>query len=505
MEARNQMLEQELKLSVEGAFAPVVPPGAAEVSGIEELRALDLRATYYDTPDLRLARHGVTLRSRTGEGGGDAGWCVKLPVGGGIADGRDEITFGGTGRTVPPAASDLLTALVRSSTLTPVARLRTRRRRWRLSDDDGNEIAELVDDRVSVLQHGRVTERFREIEIEGRGIDRERLERIAGIVARDGVAPTEQVPKLMRALGSRASAPPDVVVPDRLRPGDPAATAVRAALARGVRRIVMNDPRTRLGEVEPLHQMRVGTRRLRSDLRTFRELTDPDWAASLRADLKWLGAALGDVRDLDVLRGRLRESGAGLDPHLEGLFDTLAARREVARERLLGALRSTRYVTLLDRLVEAAAAPPLTAAADAPSRDVLPPLVRRSWKKLAQAGRGLADASPDEDFHEVRKRAKQARYAAEAVAPAIGKARGPQAKRFAEAAADLQEVLGDLQDSVVAKEAIEQFTADGDDRPEVGFAAGRLFERQDRAHRDARADTPAVWRKLDRPKRREWM
>ena len=271
------MLEQELKLSVEGSFVPTVPPAGSDVAGIEELPALDLRATYYDTPDLRLARHGVTLRNRTGEGQ-DSGWCVKLPVGDGIADGRDEVSFGGGGRAVPPAAADLVRAFVRSATLTPVARLRTRRRRWRLQGPEGVELAELVDDRVSVLQRGRVADRFREIEIEGRGIDRDALERIAAIVARDGAEPAEQIPKLVRALGSRANAPPDVVVPRRMRPRDPASVAVRAAIARGVQRIMLNDARTRLGEVEPLHQMRVGTRRLRSDLRRFRDLLDPEWA-----------------------------------------------------------------------------------------------------------------------------------------------------------------------------------------------------------------------------------
>ena len=498
------MLEQEVKLAVDGAFAPTLQPGRGEVAGIEELAALDLRATYYDTPDLRLARHGVSLRNRTGEGA-ESGWTVKLPAGDGIVDGRDEVTFGGAGRTVPPAASDLVKALVRSSTLTPVARLRTRRRRWRLNDADGNELAELVDDRVSVLQHGRVTERFREIEIEGRGIDRERLERIAGIVAGDGVERTDQVPKVVRALGSRATAAPDVVVPGRLRPDDPASTAVRAAIARGVRRVMMNDARTRLGEVEPLHQMRVGTRRLRSHLRTFRDLLDPDWAESLRAELQWVGAALGEVRDLDVLLARLRESGQGLEPDLEGLFATLESRREVARERLLGVLRSPRYVTLLDRLVEGASAPPLTAVADAPSRDVLPPLARRAWKRLARAGRGLGEASPDADFHETRKRAKRARYAAEAVAPALGKARGREAKRFAEAAEGVQEVLGELQDSVVARETITAYAADGEHPREVSFAAGRLLERQDQAYSRARHAHADAWRRLDRPRRRDWM
>ena len=497
------MLEQELKLSVDGSFVPAVPPAGSDVGAIEELPALDLRATYYDTPDLRLARHGVTLRNRTGDTE-DSGWLVKLPVGDGIADGRDEVSFPGAGRTVPPAAADLVTAFVRSASLTPVARLRTRRRRWRLQGPDGAELAEMVDDRVSVLQRGRVADRFREIEIEGRGIDRDALERIAGIVARHGVAPAEQIPKLVRALGRRANAPPDVVVPARMRPRDPAAVAVRAAIARGVRRIMLNDARTRLGEVEPLHQMRVGTRRLRSDLRTFRDLLDPEWVRTTRAELKWLGAALGDVRDLDVMQERLRTAGKDLEPHLEALFSELGERHEVARERLMGPLRGRRYVDLLDSLVEAAEAPPLTAAAERPAREVLPPLAKRAWRKAARPGRALEETSPDADFHDVRKRAKQARYAAEAVAPALGKQRGRRAEKFAKRAAGVQDVLGELQDAVVAGETIERFAAA--DRPgEAHLAAGRLLERQHVARAEARDRFAGAWRKLDRKQLRLWM
>jgi CHAD domain-containing protein len=498
------MLEQELKLSVEGAFAPALPPDRTELSGIEELPALDLRATYYDTPDLRLARHGVTLRNRTG-GDSDSGWTVKLPVGDGIAEGRDEVGFGGGGRTVPPAAADLVKAFVRSSSLAPVARLRTRRRRWRLHGSDGEEIAELVDDRVSVLQRGRVAERFREVEIEGRGIDRDALERIAGIVARDGVAPAEQIPKLVRALGDRATAPPDVAAPGRLRPRDPAGDAVRAAIARGVRRIVLNDARTRLGEVEPLHQMRVGTRRLRSDLRTFRDLLDEEWTNELREELRWLGGALGAVRDLDVMLEQLRGDGADLEPHLDGLFETLEARREVARERLLAVLRGPRYVRLLDRLVEAAARPPLTAAATQPSGKALPPLAARSWRRLARAGRALDDSSPDEDYHEVRKRAKRARYAAEAVAPALGSGHERRAKRFARRAAGVQDVLGVLQDCVVAQDTIEQFVSEHPQHGRTDLGAGRLLEREYGARGRARKDFAGAWRKLDRKQLRSWM
>jgi CHAD domain-containing protein len=269
--------------------------------------------------------------------------------------------------------------------------------------------------------------------------------------------------------------------------------------------MILNDARTRLGEMEPLHQMRVGTRRLRSDLRTFRKLLDPEWVRTIRAELKWLGAALGDVRDLDVLLARLHENAGDLEPHLAGLFDELEDRREVARERLLGALRGPRYVNLLDRLVEAAAAPPLTRAADVAAKHALPRLARRSWRKVAQPGRALRDKSPNEDFHEVRKGAKQARYAAEAVAPALGKKAGRQAKAFAKRAADVQDVLGELQDAVVAQETINRFV-ESEERPgPVNFAAGRLLEREHAAGAAARRDFHRAWRRLDRGKQRRWM
>ena len=67
-----------------------------------------------------------------------------------------------------------------------------------------------------------------------------------------------------------------------------------------------HDPGTRLGtDPEELHQFRVATRRLRAFLRAGRELLDPAWAEPLREELRWLGGALGPVRDLDVLIERL--------------------------------------------------------------------------------------------------------------------------------------------------------------------------------------------------------
>jgi CHAD domain-containing protein len=498
------MLEVELKLAVDGSFAPALAPERAGVDGIEELAPLDLRATYYDTPDLRLARIGITLRHRTGEADRPA-WTLKLPEAARDSSSRAEIEFQGPGNVIPDGAEDLVAAFVRTASLTPVARLRTRRRRWSLRDRDGQEVAELVDDRVSVLRRGRVVERFREIEIEGKGLDREGVERIARVLRENGAGDVPQVPKLVRALGRRATAPPEVVVPDRLSPAGDAGEAVRAAIARGVERIILNDPRARLGEVEPLHQMRVGARRLRSDLKTFRPLVDREWADGLREELQWLGQVLGGVRDLDVLIARLHASAGDLEPQLGLLFDALEARREQARATLLAALRRSRYVELLDRLVEAATSPALTPAADAPAGGALPPLVRRSWKKLRKEAKNLKSDSPDEDYHRVRVLAKRARYGAEAVGPALGRKRDKSARRFAKRAAELQDVLGALQDSVVARERINEVARAHPKSGAFNLAAGRLFERELQDRLANRERFPGAWRRLDRKNHSSWM
>jgi CHAD domain-containing protein len=498
------MLEVELKLAVEGPFAPALSPERINVSSVEELAPLDLHATYWDTSDLRLARYGVTLRHRTGEGE-RPGWTLKLPTVPHETTVRNELHFDAPGRTIPEDALELVTAFVRSAPMVPVARLRTRRRRWSLRGRTGEELAELVDDRVSVLQEGRVVERFREIEIEGRSMDRPALERIARVLAEDGATSIPGVPKLVRALGDRAEAPPDASAPPRLSPSDPAGLAVKAAIARGVERMVVNDALTRLGDVEGLHQMRVATRRLRSDLKTFEPLVDVDWSQPLRDELKWLGAALGDVRDLDVLLDRLRAEAGELEPRLGKLFEALEQRRSAARSALITALRSARFVDLLDRLVEAVREPELSAEAARPSADVLPDLVQRNWRKLARDARSLGPDSPGEEYHQVRVRAKRARYAAEAVAPALGGERGSHAKRFAKRAADIQDVLGELQDTVVARETIEPVAGSHPSDGPLNLAAGQMLERERHAGERARSQFPGVWKKLDRQKVRSWL
>ena len=133
-------------------------------------------------------------------------------------------------------------------------------------------------------------------------------------------------------------------------------------LSNGTHRLVAADPIVRLGDdPEGVHQARVATRRLRSDLKTLRPVLDRAWSEPLREELRWIGGLLGRVRDADVLAGLLTEHADTLRPGhhawATSLIRQIEDQRAADRTTLLEAMNSTRYSTLLDRLVEGVHAP----------------------------------------------------------------------------------------------------------------------------------------------------
>src|SRR5437868_10722385 len=117
-------------------------PGVASVSG--PVRH-ELHASYFDTADLRLAAHGITLRRR--RGGTDAGWHLKMPVG---PDSKQDLhaPLGRPG-VVPARLAALVAAYTRGAALDSVATLETERTVVRLLDADGGVLAEIADDLVT--------------------------------------------------------------------------------------------------------------------------------------------------------------------------------------------------------------------------------------------------------------------------------------------------------------------------------------------------------------------
>lgn len=283
----------------------------------------------------------------------------------------------------------------------------------------------------------------------------------------------------------------------------PAGEAVRALLVRSVNRLISNHSVARLGDDEGVHQMRVAVRRLRSDLRTFAPLVDRTWSSELIPELKWLADLLGGVRDLDVLMERFERTGGDLKPEIEPLLEAVAGSLADARSALYEGLRSQRYGELLETVVRSAQNPPVTPDATRPCAEALVPRVAATWSKLRKTVRAAGKDPSDDALHDIRIGAKRVRYAAEAVAPALG-ARGRKAAGFAKSAARLQEVLGEYQDAVVAQAKIREVVGE---RPtgSFGLAAGRIIERQARSAREARSAWPKAWKQLDRKRSRSWL
>jgi CHAD domain-containing protein len=290
-------------------------------------------------------------------------------------------------------------------------------------------------------------------------------------------------------------------------------SVVRAALDNSVQKLLAADPVARIGtDPEGVHQARVATRRLRSDLRTFAPLLDPLWVATLRDELRWLASELGVAREAEVLLGHLLDRAHALPPELETevrpLLEAAFGDREAAHVRVLGALRSARYLDLVDRLVQGAIAPRFAPEAmKTTTRDVAR-LARRPWKQLQRDHAALGTDPSDPALHALRIRAKRARYAVEAVAGAVG---GEKPLRLADAITDVQDVLGAHQDAVVAQAWLHQHLMTIDAATGVGvgtvtvYAAGVLAGL---LRADAIAATealPDVWRRASRRNLRAWM
>ncbi|MGZ6804423.1 MAG: CYTH and CHAD domain-containing protein [Mycobacteriales bacterium] len=462
--------EVETKLTVDDGFEV---PDLSGVKGVDHVapRRLSLRATYWDSEDLRLARSGATLRHRTGEGRGR--WTLKL--GGAAAGGldREELSVGGAGQQVPTALADLVTARLRGAPLQPAVVLSTQRASLLLLDSEGRELVEVVHDRVAAVRPDGTATSWQELEVEERPGARRTAERVLALLTEAGAAFGEQTPKAVRALGPAAQAPPDLPLPRPVRGKDAAAELVHHCLADGYHRLVVHDLGVRRGLDDAVHQLRVTCRTLRSHVRTLRPLLDDPRAEQLREELRWLAGSLGAARDLEVLRDEVHELAeqdplAPLDP---GPVDLLLAGREAtALAEARAAIGSPRHVALLQLLHDLALDPQLAEAAGRPCQEVLPPLVARAVKRMDKDTGRLKRTDPDASWHHVRILAKRARYTAEAAQVALGKDVRAVAKR----AKRTQTVLGEHQDAVVGA---ERLLALADEHPEAAVLCGRLAER----------------------------
>jgi CHAD domain-containing protein len=244
--------------------------------------------------------------------------------------------------------------------------------------------------------------------------------------------------------------------------------------------------------------MRIATRRLRASLRTCQPLFEASTDA-LSDDLRWLGRALSGARDAQMLRERLRRLMSTQPPELVMgpvdvlVDDELSAAEQRGRARALEALEDTRYLRLLDDLDALVRDLPMTAEGDMPARDVFPSLVRRDAKRLRRAVRAARQAEAgearDAALHEARKKAKRLRYAAELAVPALGK----RAKKLTSSAKEVQQVLGEHQDTVMSRRFLREHGARMHLEGMNGFTLGRLHAIEEARAAVATEDFDRAW------------
>jgi CHAD domain-containing protein len=461
-------------------------PALAEIPGVAkagEPHVVTLEAVYFDTDRHVLAARGITLRRRTG--GADAGWHVKLPHEGSGAgsepQGRRELHAPlGQPAVVPDILLAHLYVYLRGEDPAPVVRLETQRTTYPLYGDDGVHLADLADDRVSAELLGAAggtaapgearTQRWREWELELVHGSPELFPAAADVLAAAGARPATHRSKLAKALAhsdGETAAPMSGPKPaDPKSPGkkDPVADLLTAYLRAQVREILARDPGVRLDEPEEVHNLRSATRRARSALQAYRRFYNALAVRHLGTELKWLGRVLGEPRDAEVMLERLRAHTAelhqGLASAVKGrLDDEVGASRDAAHRKLQAAMVSARYFQLLDGLEEFLDSPPVRPDGAAPARKASGKLVARAAKRLERAARTAKrshrGAEHETALHQVRKDAKRLRHVAESVEPVHGK----RATKVAKAAHRHQQILGDFQDSVVARELLVRLAA----------------------------------------------
>lgn len=482
----NETVEVESKFEVDDdipapsadAFAPLVVDGPDEY---------ELSAVYYDTDDLSLTRHKVTLRRRTG--GDDEGWHLKLPAHAGRVELQAPL-----GDEVPDEFLSAVAGLVRRRPLAPVARIDNLRRVHTLRDDDGAAVIEFCDDHVSTeaFVNGGSAATWREWEAEivdpSRPDAHAHLAAVAAACTDAGATTSSSSSKLARAIGP---------LPDA---GDEGVSPVRDALARDLGKLLDHDPAARRTTIVGVHQMRVAVRGLRSTISTYAAELEADVAGTdldlpgLLAELKVLAAVLGKLRDIQVVDERLEEVAAGYPEDVvspqtrQRLRTELDAEARRAGERVTSALLSDRYLDLVDRLHELVRVAGGTTAKGGKKKrreaeELLLSGVDRQFKKFTKARtrteRDLAEldltlAEREELTHVVRKRAKALRRNVNALPGTDGLTVAP----LRDACQRLHTVLGDVQDSVTTRRWLRRIARRAEIAGESTFGFGVLFERE---------------------------
>jgi inorganic triphosphatase YgiF len=492
-------IEIELKLALApGAAAALLrhPELKARRRGRE--RTARVISTYFDTPDFRLAKEGIALRIRRI----DRRWVqtIKGPPeadsGGGLhARGEFEWRLARPRLDLHALATTPWHAVIAKATqhdaLTRCFTTAFERRRVPLRFADGTLASLYVDHgEIRGIRRGRLRRvPISEIEIELESGASANLFELALRIAADLPVALLTASKAERGYGVLRGERDPVPAPLKARGVELAENAstveALALIAREcLHQIAANAPGLCADtDAEWVHQMRIGTRRLRSCLVLIDTYAPSAALEPLVADVKWLASELGGARDWDVFVDTTLPPLVAWFAHdastaagLRRLRTRAQRRRRAAREAARAAVRSRRFQRLLLAGGLLCTLPHLGAAVPAiGTQPPEPPSAARAFAadllaqrqhKLATKARALVHGSPAER-HAARIAAKRLRYAAEFFASLYPR---KHAKAYSKALAGLQDVLGQLNDAATALSLVNE--AGGADAATIGAVRG---------------------------------
>ena len=430
------------------------PPDAIEAVLLRVLNAPPhdraLLSVYYDTPKEALAATGASLRLRSEASGRTV---QTLKTGQGLA--RDEVEA----EVAPghldlswPQLAGLGLAALGPDPLAPRFSVHVRRRSG-VVEAGASRIEAAFDE--GEIRAGDRRAVVCEVELELLEGEREDLLTLARRLAAELPLTLSLRTKSARGSDLAADRPwpraAQVALAGGITAGEALRQALLASLAEvaGRTRGTANDP-----SVEAVHQMRVALRRMRSLTLVFRRRLDEAPATTVRAGLRDLARACGEVRELDVLMA-MGPAGPALDAAL------LEARHQAAVDLSACLTAAPARLTLLEGLLLAETGdwPCLARNAEGAAEGLGSDLDRR-WRRIRQEGQEAGALGP-EDLHALRLRIKAFRYALAAFeAPDWRRA----APGFEAGLRKAQDALGLLNDAAMAEGVLSRLDLDAEGR-----------------------------------------
>lgn len=443
-------IEFELKLEMD---EPEAVDALIRALDLGAPRTVRMRATYFDTPDRRLAKLGYSVRIR--QEGHRRVQTIKCTGGEGasiFARQEWEQAAHGPAPLIEPD-HPLCDALGKDAAgLAPSFEILTERSAWDIRAKDAE--IELVLDRSEALAGGAST-RFTEIELELKRGDPSAVFALARRIGRltpvriGVLAKAERAHRLIKPPGSC-----DKAQPVHLRPDMTAEEAFRTIAHSCLRHYRLNEARLLEGDSrEALHQARVALRRLRSAMSAFKPIVKGAEAPRLNADLRWLTGQLGGARNIDVLIPHVHDKAA--------LTKLKAARRRAYVDARCAAGSALTRELILD-IAEWLEVGHWT------RRKKHRPLRKESARAfgaraIARLHGSLMKAAPaiggedDNARHAARKAAKKLRYTVESLALLFDRGGERKARiRYLATLEDLQDHLGALNDLAVMPDILAQ-------------------------------------------------